>query len=81
VERSGRDDLVQVVIHKCMEATQELSLYNYPYLKLAKMPCFHCYLLCFFSNKIREQVGRSGSAWRLEAGHGEGGPNSVHTCK
>jgi hypothetical protein len=51
-----------------METTQRLSLYRYPYLKLAKTPCFSYYPLCFFFNKIREQEGRTGSAQRVRAG-------------
>jgi hypothetical protein len=39
-----------------MEARQRISLYSYPYLKLAKTPCFSYYLL-HFSNKIGEQEG------------------------
>jgi hypothetical protein len=45
-----------------MEAMLGNSLYSYLYLKLAKMLCHSCYLLCFLSNKIREQEGRAGSA-------------------
>jgi hypothetical protein len=64
VKKSGRDQPVGVVIHICMETTQENSLCSYLYLKLAKMPWFSYYLLwCFFS-KIREQEGRTGSALR-----------------
>jgi hypothetical protein len=43
-----------------METTQGISLYSSPYLKLAKMPHFSYYLLCFFFNKIREQEGGTG---------------------
>jgi hypothetical protein len=32
VKRSGRDELIQVVIHKCMEATLGISLHSYLYL-------------------------------------------------
>jgi hypothetical protein len=82
VKRTGRDEPMWVVIHKCMEATQGISLHSYPYLKLAKMPCFSYYLLCFFLYKIREQEGRTGSAWRWPGeGKGGGGPNNVYTCK
>jgi hypothetical protein len=45
-----------------MEAVLGISLYICPYLKLAKMPGFPYYLLCFFFNKIGEQEGRTGSA-------------------
>jgi hypothetical protein len=48
-----------------METTQGISLYNYLYLKLATMPCFYYYLLCFFFYKIKEQEGRTGSAQGL----------------
>jgi hypothetical protein len=40
-----------------MEAMLGISLYGYLYLKLAKMLCFSYYLLCFLSNKIRQQEG------------------------
>jgi hypothetical protein len=62
VKRSVRDELIWVVIHICMETTQRIFLYSYPYRKLAKMPCFSYYLLCFFFNKIGEQEGGTGSA-------------------
>jgi hypothetical protein len=48
-----------VAIHKCMEAMLGISLYRYPYLKLAKTLCLSSYLLCFLFNKIREE--RTGS--------------------
>jgi hypothetical protein len=32
VKRSGRDELIQVVIHLCMEAMLGISLYSCPYL-------------------------------------------------
>jgi hypothetical protein len=63
VRRSGRDEPIWVVIHMCMEATQEISLYSYLYLELAKMAYFS-YLLCFFFYKIGEQEGGTGSAQR-----------------
>jgi hypothetical protein len=43
-----------------METTQRISLHSYPYLRLAKTPCFSYYLLCFFFNKIGEQDGGIG---------------------
>jgi hypothetical protein len=75
VKRSGRDAPIWVVIHMCMETTQRVSLYIYPYLKLPKTPHFSYFLLCFSFNKIenkREEQGVGG--W-------EGGPNNVYTCK
>jgi hypothetical protein len=39
VKRSGRDELMWVSIHKCMEAMLGICLYSYLYLKLAKMLC------------------------------------------
>jgi hypothetical protein len=39
VKRSGRDESIRVVIHLCMEAMLGISLYNYPYLRLAKTLC------------------------------------------
>jgi hypothetical protein len=53
-----------VAIHKCLEAMLGISLYNYFYLKLAKMLCISYYLLCFLFNKIGGQEGRTGSAWK-----------------
>jgi hypothetical protein len=38
---------------------------------------FLYYLLCFLFNKIREEEGRTGSAWK---GWG-GGTNNVSKCK
>jgi hypothetical protein len=62
--RFGRDEPVWIVIHTYMETTQVISLYSYLCLKLAKMPCFSYYLLCFFFYKIGKQEGRIYSAWR-----------------
>jgi hypothetical protein len=50
-----------------MEAMLGISLYSYPYFKLAKMLCLS-YCLCLFFNKIGEK-GRTGSAWK-EGGWG-----------
>jgi hypothetical protein len=57
VKRTGRDEPIWVVVYIYMETTQVISLYSYLYFKLAKMPCFSYYLLCFFSYKTGEQVG------------------------
>jgi hypothetical protein len=65
-EESGRDELIWVVIHICMETTQGVSLYSYLYLKPTKTPCFSFYILCFFFYKIGEQMARISSAWRHE---------------
>jgi hypothetical protein len=62
VKRSDRDEIIQVVIYKCMEATLGISLYNYLYLKVAKPIYLSYYLLWFLFNKIEEQDGRTGSA-------------------
>jgi hypothetical protein len=63
-----------IAIHMYMGATLGISLYSYLYLKLAKTLCLSYYLF----NKIREQEGRTGSAWK-----GGGGEvwNNVYTCK
>jgi hypothetical protein len=66
VKRSGRGEPIWVVIQMCMEAMLGISLYRYPYLEPAKMPCFSYYLLCFFFNNIEE--GRIGSAQRQGRG-------------
>jgi hypothetical protein len=52
VKKSGRNEPVWVVIQICMETAQGISMYSYPYLKLAKMPYLSYYLLWFFFNKI-----------------------------
>jgi hypothetical protein len=50
-----------------MEAMLGISLYNYLYLQLAKCYVF-LILLCFLFNKIREQEGGTGSAWKMGVG-------------
>jgi hypothetical protein len=55
----------------CMEATPGISLYSYPYLKLAKTLCLSYYCLCLLYHKIGEE-GRTGSAWK-QGGCREGG--------
>jgi hypothetical protein len=63
MKRSGRDELIQVVIHLCMEAMLGISLYSYPYLKLIKTVYLSYYCLCLLFNKIGEE-SRTGSAWK-----------------
>jgi hypothetical protein len=79
MKRSGRDQPIWVVIHKCMKAMLRISLYLY--LKLAKTLCLSYYCLCILFNKIGEE-GRTGSAWkqgmggeRQEAGWRDGSNN------
>jgi hypothetical protein len=72
VKRSGRDESIRVVIHMCIEAMLGISLYSYPYLKLAKMLCLSYYCLCFLFNNIGEE-GRKGSAWKRGEWEREGG--------
>jgi hypothetical protein len=79
VKRSGRDESLWVVIHICMETTQGISLYCYPYLKLAKTPCFSYYLLCFFLQQ--NQRTRVQNRFYPEVGEEGLGPNNVYTCK
>jgi hypothetical protein len=57
VKRLGRDELMWVAIHICMETTQGISLYSYLYLKLAKVPCFYYFLYFFLlqNQRTREQ--------------------------
>jgi hypothetical protein len=71
-----------------MEAKLGISLYSYPYLKLAKMLCLSYYCLCLLINKIVEESlpGSEGSGGkRKEWGRGGGGqgrrnsPNNVCT--
>jgi hypothetical protein len=83
VKRSGRDEPIQVVIHKCMEAMLGISLDSYSYLKVATMLCLSYYGLCLLFNKIVE--GRTDSAWKQrgwgkrEEARGRDGPNNVCT--
>jgi hypothetical protein len=61
VKRSGRNEPLQVVIiHMCMEVMLGISLYRYPYVKLAKTLCLSYYRLCLLFNKVGEE-GRTGS--------------------
>jgi hypothetical protein len=62
VKRSGKNELMWVVIHMFMEATLGISLYSYLCLKVAKMLCLSFYCLCFLFTKIGEQEGGTGSA-------------------
>jgi hypothetical protein len=55
VKRSGRDEPMWVVIHKCMEAILGISLYSCFYLKLAKLLCISYDLLCFQQKRRRGQ--------------------------
>jgi hypothetical protein len=67
-KRFGRDEPMWVAVHMCMEAMLGISLYSYLYLKLAKMPSFSYYLLCFLFNKIGEQEGRTSSTQKQRVG-------------
>jgi hypothetical protein len=63
VKRTGREESIRVVIHLCMEALLGISLYSYPYLKVAKALYLSYYCLCLLFNKIGEEY-RTGSAWK-----------------
>jgi hypothetical protein len=71
VKRSGRDELIQVVVHMCMEAMLGICLYRYFYLKLGKMLGLSYCLLCFLFNKIGKQ-SKTDSAWKWVGVRGEG---------
>jgi hypothetical protein len=74
VKRSDRDEPIQVVIHMCMEAMLRISLYDYPYLKLAKSLCLSYYCLCLFSTileKRAEQVLSGSEEGGKERGGGD----------
>jgi hypothetical protein len=79
VNRSGRDEPIWIAVYMCMEAMLGISLYSYLYLRLAKPLCLSFDLLCFLFNKIGEQEGRTGSAWKWD-GRGSG-QNNVYTCE
>jgi uncharacterized membrane protein len=55
VKRSAGDEPMWVAIHKCIEATLEISLYSY--LKLGKTLFFFflSYIFSFQENRTREQ--------------------------
>jgi hypothetical protein len=52
VKRSGKDEPIWLVIHICKETTERISLYSYPYLELAKIPCFLIIFYVFSSTKL-----------------------------
>jgi hypothetical protein len=56
VKRSGRDESIRVVIHLCMEAMLGISLYSYPYLKLAKRYVFLIISYVFSSTKLEKRT-------------------------
>jgi hypothetical protein len=56
---------MRAAIHKSVDATLEISLYSYLYLKLAETIYLSHYFLYFLFNKIKEQEGGTGSAWKL----------------
>jgi hypothetical protein len=79
VKTSGRDEPIRIVMYLCMEAMIGMSLFSYPYLKLAKTLCLSYYCLCLLFNQTGEK-GRTGSAWkRGEWQKGRDGPNNVCT--
>jgi hypothetical protein len=59
-----------------MATTLGISLYSCLNLKLAKPLFFSYNLLFFFFNKVGEQKGGTGSAWKWQ-----GGPNNVYAYK
>jgi hypothetical protein len=77
MKKSGRDEPIWVIIHKCMETTQGISLYNYLCLKLAKCHVFLIIFYVFSSTKLENK-----KAEQVLMGGGVGGaPNNVYTCK
>jgi hypothetical protein len=67
-----------------MEERLGISLYSYPYLKLAKMLCLSYYCLCLLFSKIEEE-GRIGSdleqgGWEGEGGSGGQGDRWSNVC-
>jgi hypothetical protein len=69
-----------------MEAMLGISLYNYPYLRLAKTLCLSYYCLCLLFNKIGEEcrtvlpVSKGvGGRGRWQGAGGRNGPNNVCT--
>jgi hypothetical protein len=73
VKESGRDELMWIVIHMCMEAVLGISLYSFLYLKLTKTLSFLLCLMFSFQQigeKRAEQVLLA-REWGLDVG-GEG---------
>jgi hypothetical protein len=60
-----------------MEAMLGMSLYSYPYLKLAKMLCLSYYCLCLLFKKLEKRAEQilPGSEGVGERGQGTGGRN------
>jgi hypothetical protein len=56
VKRSGRDELILVVTHLCMEAILEISLYSYPYLNWQKCFVFLIIAYVFSSPKLEKRA-------------------------
>jgi hypothetical protein len=57
MKKSGRNELILVVIHICMEAMLEISLYCYLYHKLAKMlSVFLIIPYVFSSTKLKKKA-------------------------
>jgi hypothetical protein len=69
VKRSGRDEPMWVTIHKCLEATLGISLYNYLYLKLAKHYVFLIIFYVFSSRKLENK--RAEQVLHRQGGKGE----------
>jgi hypothetical protein len=61
VKLTGRDEPTGVVLHTCMETTQENSLCSYLYLKLAE-------ILCFFFNFCFSSVKSENRGWNRFCG-------------
>jgi hypothetical protein len=66
VKRSGRDEPIWVVIHICMETTNNLPIHLSSSQMSNKAMLFLSSDMCFF-NKIGEQEDRAGSAQRWGA--------------
>jgi hypothetical protein len=60
LKRSGRDESIRVVIHIYIEAMLEISLYSYPYVKIAKMVCLSYFAYVFSSTKLEKRGTREG---------------------
>jgi hypothetical protein len=71
VKRYGRDEPMRVVIYMCREAMLGISLYRYPYLKLAKTLCLSYYCLSSLQQNWRKGLNRF--CLEVESGGGPGG--------
>jgi hypothetical protein len=85
VKRSGRDEPIWVIIHMCIVVMLGISLYSYPYLKLAKTLSFLLSLMSSLQQNWRREQKRfcqevSGVGGKGEGRDREGKDGSNNVC-